>query len=379
MRLKPGAPDSSANPGPGAYDHDQFSNVLQRSPQTRLGTAKRDDLHSKSVQEFPGPGTYDAEGRGAGPKWGFGSEARGKNASVFSPAPGTYEMKSTLDPHGYSMAGKHANNALREAASVPGPGAYNPSLTDRAPAYGVGRGPRADWAQGNINPGPGTYNPAGARPRSAAPVYSLRSFGTGSRRPLSGSVDTPGPGTYRVRLDGTEGPQYSMPGRGPGKQRGESPGPGQYEAEAYDKVLQKAPAYGLGSSKRGDNGTQSMKELPGPGAYDPTGQMRGPKYGFGTQPRGHNKSVDTPGAGTYNVSKGLGTIAYTMGSKYDDHKLRESASVPGPGAYDPSLMSPKGNVRVGTGQRSDFTKSSYAPGPGAYSPGMSRPTSAAPV
>lgn len=378
MRIKPGPPDSSANPGPGAYNHDQFGNVLQRSPQTRLGTAKRDDLHSQSVREFPGPGTYEAEGRGVGPKWGFGSEARGKNASVSSPAPGTYEMKSTLDPRGYSMAGKHGDNALREAASVPGPGAYNPSLTDRAPSYGVGRGQRSDWAQGNVNPGPGSYD-ANARPRSAAPVYFLRSFGTDPRRPMSASVDTPGPGTYRVRMEATEGPQYSMPGRGPGKQRSDTPGPGQYEAGAYDAVLQKAPAFGLGSAKRGDNGTQSMKELPGPGAYEPTGQMKGPKYGFGTQARGHNKSVDTPGAGAYNVSKGLGKIAYTMGSKHDDHTLRESASVPGPGAYNPSLLTPKGNVRVGTGPRSDFAKTSIAPGPGAYSPGMARPSSAAPV
>lgn len=180
-------------------------------------------------------------------------------------------------------------------------------------------------------------------------------------------------------MEKTEGPQYSMPGRGAGKQRSDTPGPGQYQAEAYDSVLQKSPSYGLGSAKRGNNGTQSMKELPGPGAYEPTGQFAAPKYSFGNQARGHNKSVDTPGAGSYNVVKGLGNIAYTMGSKHDDNRLRESASVPGPGAYNPSLMSPKGNVRVGTGQRSDFTKGNFAPGPGAYDPGMARPSSAAPV
>ena len=169
MRAKPKQEERNGSPGPGAYNHDTFGTVLQRSPQPLMGTSKRDDLHTQSMKELPGPGQYEPDEKLKGPKWGFGTQSRGKETANMTPAPGSYNFQSTLDPRGYSMSGKHPDNTLREASAVPGPGSYNPSLTDRAPSYRVGTGVRSDFATGAQAPGPGAYDPA-VRPKSAAPM-----------------------------------------------------------------------------------------------------------------------------------------------------------------------------------------------------------------
>ena len=60
------------------------------------------------------------------------------------------------------------------------------------------------------------------------------------------------------------------------------------------------------------------------------------------------------------------------------YPTRANEDQPGPGAYEPKPKEGSPGWRIGTGGRSDFTKSAADPGPGAYDP-SARPNSAAPV
>ena len=168
MRPKTANPASHSIPGPGAYDHDAFGSVLETSPRPRIGSAKRTDPMSQSMKALPGPGTYESTGTLSGPRWGFGSERRSQEVKSVTPGAGTYEIKPTLSVQGYSIRPKYADNSLKESASVPGPGAYNPSLMSARGFIKVGTGSRSDFTKGSGAPGPGTYNLA-LRPSSAGP------------------------------------------------------------------------------------------------------------------------------------------------------------------------------------------------------------------
>ncbi len=45
----------------------------------------------------------------------------------------------------------------------------------------------------------------------------------------------------------------------------------------------------------------SKQEIPGPGAYSRDSSINGPKFGFGTDKRDHDKKNSTPGPGAYKV------------------------------------------------------------------------------
>jgi hypothetical protein len=80
-------------PGPGAYSPTvSLTNI--KTPGVRIGTSNRSDLYDTKAN--PGPGQYDVRGRVTGPKWGFGSDSRGKDYTSYVPGPGTYEQKSKI-------------------------------------------------------------------------------------------------------------------------------------------------------------------------------------------------------------------------------------------------------------------------------------------
>lgn len=282
-------------------------------------------------------------------------------------------MKFRSSP-AWSLRPRHP---IKGVADQPGPGAYEPKPALTSPSYRIGTGSRSDFTRSGAAPGPGAYDPK-VRPGSAGPQYSLRSFGTDKRKPLTDPTGVPGPGSYQVPVRSVEGPQYSIASKPQPTDRNFSPGPGAYDHDGFDNVLQRAPQSRIGSAKRDDLHTQSMKELPGPGQYEADEKFRGPKWGFGTQPRGKEAASTTPAPGSYNFQSTLDPRGYSIKGKHPDNTMREAASVPGPGTYNPSLTDRAPSYRVGTGGRSDFAHGNEVPGPGSYNPSQ-RPKSAAPV
>jgi len=80
-------------PGPGAYTP-AVELVKEKSPGVRMGSSNRSDLHGPRLN--PGPGQYDVRGNLAGPKWGFGSDQRGRDYKSTVPGPGSYNLPTTV-------------------------------------------------------------------------------------------------------------------------------------------------------------------------------------------------------------------------------------------------------------------------------------------
>ena len=93
-----------------------------------------------------------------------------------------------------------------------------------------------------------------------------------------------------------------------------TPGPGDYDGEAWKK--KRPPAFSFGTSAQRPAPTMNATRVPGPGNYKPaqtTGQKtavtmrKGPAFGFGTAKLGGNlPSSDTPGPGSYVIPSSMG-------------------------------------------------------------------------
>merc|ERR1712139_401640 len=137
-------------------------------------------------------------------KVGFGTSVRGKGSLVAqaNPGPGAYEQRSTVGQGQMVTAqGRHATSYMR-ARSLPGPGAYNPSMHyayPTLPRCGFGTSTRDDIAarsRNMVNPGPGTYELQNFRTVGT----DTKKFSCTSRRRVHdlNSYVTPGPGTYNA-------------------------------------------------------------------------------------------------------------------------------------------------------------------------------------
>jgi len=80
-------------PGPGAYSP-SVEFVKEKNSGPKMGTSIRTDLYDSKAN--PGPGQYDVRGRVVGPKWGFGSDQRGKDYTSTVPGPGSYDLPSKV-------------------------------------------------------------------------------------------------------------------------------------------------------------------------------------------------------------------------------------------------------------------------------------------
>jgi hypothetical protein len=122
------------------------------------------------------------------------------------PGPGSYEHGTMFDgderAKGMSMVPRRPDSALTQASKSPGPGAYEPSLSNKnqAPAYRMGSAQR-DSPSKNGAPGPGNYEPKLWQGGQNVKI------GTSVRSPLSGSGRNPGPGTYEAGSRVGEGPR----------------------------------------------------------------------------------------------------------------------------------------------------------------------------
>ncbi|ORC85056.1 uncharacterized protein TM35_000381310 [Trypanosoma theileri] len=320
-------------PGPGAYD---VAVPTFTAPTTRFGTEER-KLEPSTLEEIPGPGTYDV------------------NTAVRA-------ISSTGPSYLFPTAPRELP---ANSSDTPGPGQYEGNLVEtflggdtKAPSFPTG--PRfSEVKNNNLLPGPGQYTPS--HPQwEASKVYS---FSTGGKQPLNGDeVDFPGPGTYS--------PNQILPSSG-------------------------APIFGTEPRRIGlsaddlgnvDNGTSNKNNNnnnnPGPGYYNVTLPPSGPAVSFGVATREimQNKNDEgAPGPGTYDVVSRV-----PEGPVFSMHRTAprgtslaemENSQIPGPGAYSVPPVFP---ATEGVGAAISFVKAERfqvpdsaqegTPGPGFYSP-----------
>jgi hypothetical protein len=208
IKTGPGLVRQSGAPAPGTYNlPNDDKSKFKKPPAFSFGGVARFGMGGEPPsKKQPGPGAYQPEDPvlSCAMKVGFGTSVRGKGSLVpqANPGPGAYELKSTVGQGKMvTAAGRHATSYMR-SRSMPGPGAYNPSMHyayPTLPRCGFGTSARDDIAGRSKNivmPGPGTYEMQNFRTVGTdAPKFSAT-----SRRRVHdlNSYVTPGPGTYNA-------------------------------------------------------------------------------------------------------------------------------------------------------------------------------------
>mmetsp|Transcript_26429 Transcript_26429/g.78478 ORF Transcript_26429/g.78478 Transcript_26429/m.78478 type:complete len:574 (-) Transcript_26429:3178-4899(-) len=234
------APTCFKTPGPGAYEDPRRSiNVASSSfaePQPFNTSASRFSQGDKSV---PGPGQYNADQVDTVAKF-VAAKAAASKAGVFG-----------------SVAVRFPAGEEADRANKPGPGSYEPKVTQSPPRHRGGAmaftsktdrfrastAPSAGSATKSTDNGlgPGSYALDDPWSKSRGVSYKQTAFGSDAQRSnaLSGAAWTPGPGRYKQDVDiKSIYRPVTMPARdtvfgsstsrfkGPSNS---SPGPGQYQ------------------------------------------------------------------------------------------------------------------------------------------------------
>ena len=269
-KLKKG--NETKTPGPGKYDNDNLNFTNINHPKYSFGKEKR---ISSNNCDLPGPGSYrhkEYVGK-EGKKISMGLKFKSKSMENL-PGPGQYQA-SNLDATLKKLPDIKIGTAKRFSstnifADCPGPGQYN----DQEMVKYV-----------KIN----------------KPSWKI---GTSIRKPLTGHRESPGPGAYNISKDiGKGSPQYTMRIKDKEMKRFVTPGPGRYNNEELNN-FKHYPSWKIGTGKRDDTLKRQIREgFPGPGTYQCfyNHLSNAPKYGFGTQKRYKDKFDDNPGPGSYHI------------------------------------------------------------------------------
>jgi hypothetical protein len=240
------------NPGPGNYNAN-YKTGIQKSPDWKVGTSKRKDLSDGWAKKTPAPGTYESKQNiGEGPK---------------------YDMGHKLIPGGSMNTGM---------AYVPGPGSYTPNKRIYDPSIKYSMGLKTDAPAQMI----------------IQPDGSTKTIATLANR-------NPGPGTYKAQTpnkNARNGNRFGSELRQGMARPGTSVAPNQYNRDAKESVIKKAPSYGFGTSKRAQSAS-TARQTPGPGTYKLKGivgtETQGKSLGLRTAHL-RNSAAFVPGPGTYN-------------------------------------------------------------------------------
>lgn len=122
-------------PGPGQYNVDDIGRQYHQAS-TKFGHENRFNGSPLKKGGVPGPGQYTFDNleriKQATPNVKFGSSSRSpSNGRPTTPGPGSYNHKGVIGKDGpsKSMGLKPSVEVLeKEAARVPGPGAYTPNI-----------------------------------------------------------------------------------------------------------------------------------------------------------------------------------------------------------------------------------------------------------
>ena len=288
-------------PGPGQYDSTAAAAaaILPNAPAYSISGRGRD---TEGEEAGVGPGAYDVSAPGpGGPAFTMGAKTQlaGEAAGAKVPGPGAYDAAAaarvtaaaapawTLGQR-LTAGGGGGEGAEGGVGGGPAPGDYLLPPLPAGVAFTIGA--RADGgvgvAGGAATPGPGEYgnvNGVGAL-GAGGPAYTMgvrlgAGCGEGAAREGAGS---PGPGDYYNEDGGGGGGGSSGPAYTIGVRLGErsevvkegccSPGPGAYDVRGDDAVGN-GPAFTMGARVVQGGGVEGAGEVPGPGAYEQSGEM----------------------------------------------------------------------------------------------------------
>ena len=252
----------------------------------------------------------------------------------------------------------------------PGPGNYSPkeSTYTRLPTWKIGTTKRKVFPVREHYPGPGTYSiPLDI---TNGPKYSMS-----TKAGLKGSKENllnPGPAHYKPLLYKSQSCFYSFGLKTKLKDRDNTPGPGNYDLRKEKDLI--IPSYLFGREKRDDEIVKRRKKNPGPGKYEyfaDSIHIHKPIYSFGKQRKNKDYSTFTPGPGTYGHKEFIGKEATkkTIGIKYN---FSSNDITPGPGHYEQSnpnnYLHKNPFIKIGNAKRvgdlNDLRNTN--PGPGQY-------------
>ena len=254
----------------------------------------------------------------------------------------------------------------------PGPGNYDPksSTYTHLPSWKIGTTIRKVFEVKQQYPGPGTYSIPDQV--TNGPKYSMST--KANFKESKEKISFPGPAHYKPLLNKSQSCFFSFGHKTKLKERDPTPGPGNYNIRK-DKDLV-FPSYLFGKEKREDEIVKSKKIIPGPGNYEYNAdhiKNHHPIYSFGTQKKTRNYGTFTPGPGTYNYKEYIGkeSAKKTIGLKYNFQTI--DSMTPGPGHYMQSnlniYLKKAPNAKIGKSVRkNEFLKNSSIgnPGPGQY-------------
>lgn len=250
-------------PGPGAYQIPGSFKGKSADSKSRYNSKKESlrDKNSKTKIENPGPGTYNPAPVKSATMYSFGNKTYGlpSQSSGVDPGPGNYDPNFVNEPNTkqWKFGNGERTHFAEGAPKVPGPGNYDGKLSDSAPKYGFGTGPRQIKSASEQVPGPGTYEAPSVRNTMSKSI-------TGRKPPPKSTSITQGPGAYNPKLP-DQAPKYKI---GTGRRADFSaskdmPGPGQYEPKIAAQIS-KSTRFGTGTRPP----INSTKQIPGPGAYE---------------------------------------------------------------------------------------------------------------
>jgi hypothetical protein len=145
------------------------------------------------------------------------------------------------------------------------------------------------------------------------------------------------------------------------------PGPGNYDLSNINKGKE----ISFGHGQRDNNLEKQTRGNPGPGTYTSPSFVGKDSQGKTIAGRVKDRKLDdNPGPGTYHSPEKRNGPAFSLlGHRTDDPIMKEKASMPSPGCYDPndSLTKNKSpNVAFGNRPKVSDLKGDGAPGPGQY-------------
>ena len=283
-------------PALGAYDGAHTSTLTSSAGPGMDGQAPRRDLfadHLHASAITPAPGSYELPSSiGAGRAASIRSRLEEVDVHAFVPAPGLYDgaHRSTFTADGTAggprmdaQLGRAElfDDILASAHSVPAPGAYKlPDTMGQGPAATI-RSRMAALDPRAAVPGVGSYEVALSTLSLQSGADMARASGRVELFDASTSDSSPAPGQYEVQLQGSigSGPAATIRSRIPQVDpHAHMPGVGSYDVDSDSLGAQQARAAAAAGSSAGMSGQSGRRELfddilasahsvPAPGSY----------------------------------------------------------------------------------------------------------------
>ena len=185
-------------------------------------------------------------------------------------------------------------------------------------------------------------------------------------------VYKPGPGEYNIESKRSGGHRFGSEERS-ARNNNITPGIGSYDLRYIGKD---EPKYSFGSKGAFNYSFNGVREVPGPGNYNPTQKYKSLAYTMGIK-IDHSKENEIPGPNKYSnnlnkfINKYNNNPQYSFGGDRKDRSYDLKSHTPGPGQYEKKkveLLSNKNNIpsfSFGKDSR-DYNPCNTMPGPGDY-------------